>query len=560
MRNIIIIEAVSTGYNLVEDVVRRGHRPVVMELPGDSEDIDKYRQKFYRILYHKPEIIKASDDYETTLEMARSYDPLIIVPGFEGAVELATRLSDDLGLTGNPYSNIDAMTKKDAMHAALKAAGLRYIRGLTVTHADEAVDFCRTNGLTKAVVKPVRSASSQGLFFCDNEDDVRNAVETLLTWKDIFNKPITRVLVQEMIVGTEYVVNTASSNGLHKINSITRYHKSRTSEGGYIYDWEENIVTLEEEHKELIDYALKAVDAIGFKHGVIHGEYYIDEQGPVLVEVNCRPMGGSMPAEFLDMAFGQHETDTMLDAYLDPESFKENINTPYRPLRKYALKMIKVPRLIDVEDHTVKVIADQLKSTYITQVDDITLPVIYEKTRDLDTSGGTVYLIGDDEAEVMKDLQTLKSIEDNYFEFILNDGMSRRWFKDNSAPDPDIDTIIKDLKCHGAVLAACDEQKNREGIQIVTSETASDANKGFDYVIIAFCQSILRTKESQCLKLIFDMINKVKPGGTVIIPSNTCAYLSYKEAGAKVLLEIKGLKVSTVEKDGREYIVGVADR
>ena len=40
MRNIIIIEAVSTGYNLVEDAVRRGCRPVVMELPGDSKDID----------------------------------------------------------------------------------------------------------------------------------------------------------------------------------------------------------------------------------------------------------------------------------------------------------------------------------------------------------------------------------------------------------------------------------------------------------------------------------------------------------------------------------------
>lgn len=560
MRNIIIIEAVSTGYNLVEDVVRRGHRPVVMELPGDSEDINRYRQKYYRILYHKPEIIKASDDYETTLEMARSYDPLIIVPGFEGAVELATRLSDDLGLTGNPYSNIDAMTKKDAMHAALKAAGLRYIRGLTVTHADEAVDFCRKNGLTKAVVKPVRSASSQGLFFCDNEDDVRNAVETLLTWKDIFNKPITRVLVQEMIVGTEYVVNTASSNGLHKINSITRYHKSKTSEGGYIYDWEENIVTLEEEHKELMDYALKAVDAIGFKYGVIHGEYYIDEQGPVLVEVNCRPMGGSMPAEFLDLAFGQHETDTMLDAYLDPESFKKSIDAPYHPLRKYALKMIKVPRMLEVNDYTIKIIADQLKSSYVTQVSDTTLPVIFEKTRDLDSSGGTIYFIDDDEAQVMKDLETIKNIEDNYFAFILNDGMSRRWIKPNNVTDTDIEQTISDCGCHGAILAGSDDPKTREGIQTVTTRSLSDAHKGFDYVIVGFCHSFLRIREAQCLKRVFDMIDKVKPGGTVIIPSNTCEYLTYKEEGAKVLLRIKDLEVSTLEVNGRKYIIGVSNR
>lgn len=560
MRNIIIIEAVSTGYNLVEDAVRRGYRPVVMELPGDSKEIDEYRHKFYRILYHKPEIIKASYEYEETLSMVKKYDPLIIVPGFEGAVELATRLSEDLGLIGNPYSNISAMTRKDGMHEALKNAGLRYIKGKTVTNADEAEAFCKENGLQTAVVKPVRSASSQGLFLCDNTDEVRNAVNTLLKSIDIFGKPITRVLIQERITGTEYVVNTASSNGLHKVNSITRYHKTRTSEGGYIYDWEENVMVLEDEHRKLVDYALKVADAIGFKYGVIHGEYYIDDKGPILVEVNCRPMGGSMPAEFLDMAFGQHETDTMLDAYLDPESFKKNMNKPYKPLRKYALKMIKVPRLLEVDDYTIKIIADQLKSTYITQISDTILPVIYEKTQDLDSSGGTIYLIGDDEEQVIKDLELLKFIEDNYFAFVFNDGMSRRWLKSENIPDNDIDVIAADFECHGAVLAACEEVQEKPGMMVVTPDTLSEAHKGFDYVILAYSHSFLGMKEAQCLQLIFDTIDKVKPGGTVIIPDNTYEYLTYKEEGAKLLLKIKGLEADTVEISGRKYVVGVSGR
>ena len=560
MRNIIIIEAVSTGYNLVEDAVRRGYRPVVMELPGDSKEIDEYRHKFYRILYHKPEIIKASYEYEETLSMVKKYDPLIIVPGFEGAVELATRLSEDLGLIGNPYSNIAAMTRKDAMHEALKNAGLRYIKGKTVTTADEAEAFCKENGLQTAVVKPVRSASSQGLFLCDNTDEVKNAVNTLLNSIDIFGKPITRVLIQERITGTEYVVNTASSNGLHKVNSITRYHKTRTSEGGYIYDWEENVMVLEDEHRKLVDYALKVADAIGFKYGVIHGEYYIDDKGPILVEVNCRPMGGSMPAEFLDMAFGQHETDTMLDAYLDSEAFRKSMNKPYQPLRKYALKMIKVPRLLEVDDYTIKIIADQLKSTYITQISDTILPVIYEKTQDLDSSGGTIYLMGDDEDQVMKDLELLKYIEDNYFHFVFNDGMSRRWLKNENVPDNDIDVIASDFDCHGAVLAACEDAQEKPGMMVVTPDTLIGAHKGFDYVILGYSHSFLGLREAQCLKLIFDTIDKVKPGGTVIIPDNTYEYLTYKEEGAKLLLKIKGLEADTVEISGRKYVVGVSGR
>lgn len=560
MRNIIIIEAVSTGYNLVEDAVRRGYRPVVMELPGDSKQIDEYRAKYYRILYHKPEIIKAFPGYEETLGMVKQYDPVLIVPGFEGAVELATRLSEDLGLTGNPYKNIAAMTRKDAMQEALKNAGLRFILGKTVTNSDEAVKFCSEHGLKTAVVKPVRSASSQGLYMCDSEDEVRKAVDSLLDTNDIFGKPIKSVLIQEKITGTEYVVNTASSNGLHKINSITRYHKTRTTEGGYIYDWEENIMEIGEDLKELADYALKAVDAIGFRYGVIHGEYYIDEKGPVLVEVNCRPMGGSMPAEFLDLAFGQHETDTMLDAYLDPDTFRKNMNKPYKALRKYALKMIKVPRYLEVSEYTIKIIADQLKSAYVTQVDDTILPVIYEKTQDLDSSGGTVYLIGDDEKQVMKDLEILKFIEDNYFAFVFNDGMSRRWLKNESIPDNDIDVIASDFDCHGAVLAACEEISEKKGMMVVTPDTISDAHKGFDFVILGYSHSFPKMKEAQCLKLIFDTADKAKPGGMVIIPDNTYEYLTYKEEGAKLLLRIKGFTAQSREINGRNYVVGVLNR
>ena len=44
MRNIVIVDAYSTGYNLVEDVTRRGYNPVVLAtmladdlgLPGNS--------------------------------------------------------------------------------------------------------------------------------------------------------------------------------------------------------------------------------------------------------------------------------------------------------------------------------------------------------------------------------------------------------------------------------------------------------------------------------------------------------------------------------------------
>lgn len=81
MRNIIIVEAASTGYNYIEDVVRRGYNPVVLEVRTDSEDLKKFREDAYAAAWHKPDIIRECGTYEETLEAVRKYDPVLIVPG-----------------------------------------------------------------------------------------------------------------------------------------------------------------------------------------------------------------------------------------------------------------------------------------------------------------------------------------------------------------------------------------------------------------------------------------------------------------------------------------------
>ena len=233
MRNIVIVEAVSTGYNLVEDIVRRGYNPVILEPAGEpGEEIEKMRNSSYKAYYRTPKILRAPDDYAETLALVKEYDPLLVVAGTENGVILATRLAADLGLPGNPYENIEFMTRKDAMQEALKAAGMRYIRGRNVKTVEEALQFCRENGFETAVIKPRQSAGSQGVFLCDDLDQVKDAVNTLLNWKDFYGRQIESVIVQERIVGTEYIVNTVSCKGIHKLNSILRYSKEKMGAPG----------------------------------------------------------------------------------------------------------------------------------------------------------------------------------------------------------------------------------------------------------------------------------------------------------------------------------------
>ena len=557
MKNIIVVEAVSTGYNYVEDIIRRGYNPVVLEAKMESApEVAEVREASYLGFYHQPEIIKEAETYEETLEIVKRFDPVLIVAGSETGVVLCTRLSDDLQLPGNSAKYLDAMTKKDAMHLALKAAGIRYIRGEKVHSTEEALAFCRRNGLSTAVVKPLQSAGSQGLFLCDNTDQVEAAVRKLLNTLDFFGKPIEEVLVQERIVGTEYIVNTISSEGVHRLNSVLRYKKVKTDEGGYIYDYIEFVKKLEPGHSKLIEYAFQVADAIHFQNGIIHGEYMIDDKGPVLIEVNCRPMGCTMPAEFIDLVYGQHETDTTLDSLLNPKKFLKDLGKPYRPHRKAYLKLIMIPKDMEAEDHPIWELARHLRSTYKIVANTSSVSIVYSKTRDLESNGGIVFLVHDDERVVDADLSLLRRIEKKFFELLINDGMSRKWFEDSSVPPTDYKTLMEECGCSGSILIAADDQKDVDGARCVTPETLKDARKGFDYVIIDYRRAIIEASETNLLKLMFDTMDLVREGGKVIIPESTYRYKSYGREGAEVLMAVKGLTLEAYSPGSIRKLVG----
>ena len=151
MRKIVVVEATSSAANYIADIIKRGYEPVNLELKLDPDS------KFYKDMLScrktarekypcDPVTIQECDVYEETLEMVRGLDPVLVIPGFELGVELATRLADDLGLPGNPYKNIDMYTKKSAMHAALIDAGVRGIRGRLVKTYEEACEFMKEIG------------------------------------------------------------------------------------------------------------------------------------------------------------------------------------------------------------------------------------------------------------------------------------------------------------------------------------------------------------------------------------------------------------------------------
>ena len=215
----------------------------------------------------------------------------------------------------------------------------------------------------------------------------------------------TELLVQERINGEEYIVNTTSCEGIPRLISMWKYEKVKTGEGAIIYDTVKSVRNLNLGEAEMIEYAYDVVQAIGIEYDPVHGEFMMDEKGPVLIEVNCRPSGLSMKTEYLDMVFGQHDTDSILDSYLNPERFKEQRNQIYRPPGNGTVKLFIAPEDILAKSVPIMSITPNLKSYYDSTLHKINETELFVKTEDLNTTCGVVFLANEDSNVVNEDVE-----------------------------------------------------------------------------------------------------------------------------------------------------------
>ena len=560
MRNIVIVEPHSTGMNFIKDVIRRGFRLVVLQMKnmGDNEQSNAYYQGICNELNSIEEDflwLHEKDSYEETLEMIRDYDPLLVLPASEFGVIIATKLANDLNLLCNPIENIDAMTLKDEMHNRLAEHNLRHIRGQVVHSVDEAIEFYESENLNEVVIKPLHGASSYSVRICLNKDEMINSLDELFNRSDVFGKANAELLVQERINGDEYIVNTLSCNGNHRITLVWKYNKVRTSDGRIIYDTCETVNELNLGEAEMIEYAFNVADALGIKYGPVHGEYMIDEDGPVLIEVNCRPAGGNMSTGFLDKISGQHETDSILDAYLKPDRFEEERKKPYRLYAHGAVKFFIVPKEIFAESSPIKDISIKLSSYY-----NMTLPNFFNedkplvKTEDVNTAGGNVYLVHEDLFELYNDIDFLRKVESMAFDLVLSEKAEEKIDVDVDKSVKETNELLAQIEKYGTVLLVSDQKIDADCVQI-TSDEVKDATGDYECVVINLNESITNKMQDEVINLFLDIFEKVKVGGYILIPEGTYQSLRSKRRGMEALLKASNLRIEFPPQNIKNVII-----
>ena len=548
MRNIIIVQCMSTGKNYVQDIIDMNCNPIVLEMKpfGDSEEAMEYQKEVwaeYELIENDFDLIYEKDSYEETLEMVREYDPLVIVPGTEDGVILATKLANDLGLLCNPIENIDALTLKDEMQNRLAEKGLRSIKGKVVRSLEEAIEYYDEEGFNEVVVKPVYSAASVGVRLCSDRQEMIDAVKEVFNLTGVYGNDLTELVIQEPIRGQEYVVNTVSCNGIHRVTVMWKYHKIKTSEGGNIYDYDEAIHELGIGEAEIVEYAYDVADALGVKYGPVHGEYMVDENGPVLIEVNCRPHGGSLDRKFMDFISGQHETDSALDSYLNPEKFNLERMKGYRTFAYGAVKNFIIPKDLIAKSSPMNSIGVKLKSFIKTDVNSIDNPKTFSKTQDLETAGGTVYLAHEDPNQLQRDIDFIRDIEHRAFQLIFSEELHDDVAIDNDKISNEIKSLIGEIKSYGTSLLVTETIFDDLNVSQVSLDNLDEIRGNFDCVVINLNKCLQDMNDDEIVKRFIDIFDKVKFGGLIFIPKTTFDFIPNSRLGTEALLKLLDFKI-----------------
>ncbi|MEE4546840.1 ATP-grasp domain-containing protein [Streptomyces sp. V4-01] len=273
-------------------------------------------------------------DLAATVAALAPYDPVAVMAGGEYGVAFTDVLGEALGVPTNGTALSHARRDKAAMAEAVREAGLRTARQLRAETEHDLVEWHRKTG-GRIVVKPLSSAGGDGVAFCDTPEQSAAAFRRIVGAPDIFSLPNTAVLAQEYLVGTEYIVNTASLDGAHHAAEIWR--SARFSVNG-IRDLSGGCWLVPRQgdlHDTLVAYAFGVLDALGVRHGPAHVELKMTPQGPCLIEAGARLSGGDLP-HYARLAAGESQLDWAVDSYVRPHRFAARRGTPYTIDRHFA--------------------------------------------------------------------------------------------------------------------------------------------------------------------------------------------------------------------------------
>lgn len=303
-------------------------------------------------------------------------------------------------------------TNKFYTHEKLNNAHIRSIRQSLVCNEDELMLFADQLGHQDLVLKPTVGTGVNHTSCFDNKLIACEFLKDNLGGNNIYGNPLEKFLVQERILGQEFIVNTVSYFSEHYVIEIWRV--KRDIIGVPLLDYMVMEDVNDAEFQELISYTKQCLDALGVNFGPSHMELKLDHNGPVLIEINSRLHGGICP-ELFNSTIGYNHIYESVKCYhygrqYHFESKSNNVKIMRIALRSYIEG--EVYRDINENDFSFICVDFSLKSS-------LTGRGFIQKTFSVGSSPGTIFLAAKTFDELNENYHKIRSLEQSIYKKIL---------------------------------------------------------------------------------------------------------------------------------------------
>lgn len=186
---------------------------------------------------------------------------------FQGLLDMLNKAYTGSGAMESAVTMDKAYTK-----AVAKMAGIKVAK--TYNSVEEIDGF-------PVVVKPSRDGSSVGIYFCNNKEEVYNAL------KELEGK---RPLIEEMIQGDELTVGVLNGEGLGVLRIIPKNefydYESKYAAGGSVHEYPAKIE--KSAYDKAMENAVKIHNIVGLK-GISRSDFMLKDGEVYFLEVNTCP-------------------------------------------------------------------------------------------------------------------------------------------------------------------------------------------------------------------------------------------------------------------------------
>jgi biotin carboxylase len=307
--HVVFVDSTLAGLLALRTAREMGCRVSFIE-PADSSFLAISTSDASRVLphlahaheHHRIPSLQGDALDEALRDMARRHGPVsALITTSEAAILPVARAAEALGVPGPGLAALERAVFKDRCRAAVRAAGLRS-PDFEVVSEDRLIAGHARRIPVPLVVKPTRGFGKQFSAVCHSDAAFDHFVATLKAAREQGDPMIDHIVSRDYIIET-YITGSLHScevvvvdGELHFYAGTTRYRAAHNELLEMGYAMPSGLAPAEQAALE--EHVRAVFGAIGLRFGLYHVELILAEDGPCLVEINGRMMGGVGPQAY----------------------------------------------------------------------------------------------------------------------------------------------------------------------------------------------------------------------------------------------------------------------